>query len=482
VSKSSAASASANPGAGPASASANSGARPASAYAEALLAALPASGAAPPAPRREPAAFAWARSGAMAVTGRADGPPRLAPGPLALCAAAAVDALRALAPGSPLAAGAGSATRGPLDGAALLGERAAHLHLARRGAVSPGGSARLVRTADGWLAVSLPREDDVALLPAWLDADADPSRDPWSFVAERVEPGRIAPLLERARLLGLAVAEAGARAARPPAWLRVGARGVETVPGTFSTPRAPLVLDLSSLWAGPLCGRLLALAGARVVKVESAARPDGARRGSPAFYAALNAGKPSVALDLSTPGGVDALRRLIARADAVIESSRPRALAQLGVDAAALVAARSDLVWVSITAYGRGDPAGGWIGFGDDAGAAAGLAAETGDPDAPLFCGDAIADPLTGVHAAVAALAHLRAGRGALLELALRDVTAHVLASGAPREAAVVEGGGDAYAVALGEERTPVAPPHLALAGGEARPLGADTASILAEC
>jgi crotonobetainyl-CoA:carnitine CoA-transferase CaiB-like acyl-CoA transferase len=468
VSKSSAASASGNPCAARAST-----------YAEALLAVLPASGAPAPEPRREPAAFAWARSGAMAVTGCADGPPRLAPGPLALCAAAAVDALRALAPGSPLAAGAGSAMRAPLDGAALLGERAAHLRLARRGAISPGGSARLLPTADGWVAVSLPREDDVALLPAWLDADADPARDPWSLVAERVACRSTTPLVERARLLGLAVAEAGARPARTPAWLRVGARGVETVP---AATRAPLVLDLSSLWAGPLCGRLLALAGARVVKVESAARPDGARRGSPGFYAALNAGKASVALDLSTPSGVEALRRMIARADAVIESSRPRALRQLGVDAAALVAERSDLVWVSITAYGRGEPEGGWIGFGDDAGAAAGLAAETGDRNVPLFCGDAIADPLTGVHAALAALAHLRAARGALLELALRDVAAHALAWGGPQEAARVEANGAAYAVAVGAERTPVAPPRFALAGGEARPLGADTASILAEC
>ena len=137
----------------------------------------------------------------------------------------------------------------------------------------------------------------------------------------------------------------------------------------------------------------------------------------------------------------------------MIESSRPRALAQLGVDAAALVAERSDLVWVSVTAYGRGDPEGGWIGFGDDAGAAAGLAAETGDPGAPLFCGDAIADPLTGLHAAVATLAHLRAGRGALLELALRDVAAHVLAFDAPAGGARVAAEGDACEVAIGAER-----------------------------
>jgi crotonobetainyl-CoA:carnitine CoA-transferase CaiB-like acyl-CoA transferase len=449
---------------------------PASAYAGALLASLPPLGVAPPAPRLEHPAFAWARSGAMALTGRADEPPRLAPAPLALCAAAALDALRALAPASELASG-GSATGAPLDGAALLGERAAYLGLTRRGSISPGGSCRLVRAADGWIAVSLPREDDLTLLPAWLGGDGEPPCDPWRFVAARVAQGHADALVERARLLGLPVAAAGARGEPAPPWLRIGARGT---PRAASRPR-PLVLDLSSLWAGPLCGRLLALAGARVVKVESAGRPDGARRGPPGFYAALNAGKPSVALDLGTAEGVGCLRSLIERADAVIESSRPRALAQLGIDAAAFVAERPGLVWVSITGYGRREPEAHWIGFGDDAAAAAGLAAATGDPDAPLFCGDAIADPLTGLHAAVAALAHLRAGRGALLELALRDVTAHCLGLGAAGLAAGVEPGTAGFEVVVGSARAPVAPPRAALAPLGVRPLGADGASLFAE-
>ena len=121
----------------------------------------------------------------------------------------------------------------------------------------------------------------------------------------------------------------------------------------------------------------------------------------------------------------------------MIESSRPRGLAQLGIDAEALVG--EGLVWVSITGYGRREPEGNWIAYGDDASAASGLAAATGDPDAPLFCGDAIADPLTGLHAAVSALAHLRAGEGALLELALRDVTAHCLGLASARDGACVE-------------------------------------------
>jgi hypothetical protein len=441
----------------------------ASTYAGALLRALPAAGAAVPPPRSEHPAIAWARSGAMALTGRAEEAPRLAPGPLATCAAAALDALRSLSDAPPLAAG--------IDGAALLGERAAHLGLARRGAVSPGGGSRLLRCADGWLAVSLARDDDRRMIPAWLEGDCDPASDAWAFVADAVSERKRGEVVARARLLGLSAAEVASGDDAPPPWVRITRGGVR---GGDRRP-VPLVLDLSALWAGPLCGRLLALAGARVVKVESAARPDGARRGPAGFYDALNAGKESVALDLGSARGKGVLRRLVARADAVVESSRPRALAQLGIDAEVLVAERPGLVWASVTGYGRREPEGAWVAFGDEACAASGLAAKTGDPDAPLFCGDAIADPLTGLHAAVATLAHLRAGEGALLALALRDVAAHCLAAGDAREGAFVAGEGERPEVVAGGTRAAVAAPRTALPAGRARSLGADTAAVLSD-
>ena len=82
--------------------------------------------------------------------------------------------------------------------------------------------------------------------------------------------------------------------------------------------------DLSSLWAGPLCAQLLARAGATVVKVESPNRPDGTRRGEPAFFDWMNSGKLCYAVDFDSDS--DALRRLLAAADIVIEGSRPAAL------------------------------------------------------------------------------------------------------------------------------------------------------------
>jgi hypothetical protein len=126
-------------------------------------------------------------------------------------------------------------------------------------------------------------------------------------------------------------------------------------------------------------------------------------------------------------------------------------------------------VWVSITGYGRREPEGNWIAYGDDAAAASGLAAATGDPDAPLFCGDAIADPLTGLHAAVAALAHLRAGEGALLELALRDDHRPLPGLGAARDGACVAAQGPASRCRR-PVRAAVAAPRAVLPIGPTRP------------
>jgi hypothetical protein len=362
-------------------------------------------------------ALEWANSGAMALTGYAGGPPLLAPGPLATCARATLEAIGLVA---------GDAWSSDLDGPALLGERAAIFGLSRRGTISPGGSCRLLPASDGWIAVTLARTDDLRSIPAWLGEGE--IGDPWEFVARRVALRPAAEVIERARLLGLAAAVVVDPPTVAPPWCRVAARGgsVRRAPGD-----RPLVIDLSSLWAGPLCGHLLELAGARVVKLESTRRPDGARSGPPEFFALLNAGKSSVALDFGDRTDRQRLHRILERADIVVESARPRALAQLGVDADSWVRSVPGLTWVSVTGYGRREPGAAWTAFGDDAGVAAGLAAATGVAGGPpLFCGDAVADPLTGVHAALAALACWRGGGGYLLDLALGDVAAHVLAFG----------------------------------------------------
>ena len=145
-----------------------------------------------------------------------------------------------------------------LDALALLGERATLMGLWRRGSTSCGGSCRLLPCAGEFLAVSLPRDDDMEMVAAWLELDPAPASAPavWSAVAAHL--GRDDPrrLTERARLLGLPVARLG-EAAGP-----AGRSAVLPTRLGDASPRPDLrevvVVDLSALWAGPLCGDLLA--------------------------------------------------------------------------------------------------------------------------------------------------------------------------------------------------------------------------------
>ena len=413
--------------------------------------------------------LAWARSGAMALTGWPEGPPRLAPAPLALYAQESLEALRRLGGGGQL----------PSDGAALLGERAAALGLTRAGDRSPSGSCRLLRALDGFIALNLARDDDRSLLPAWL-GEADYS-DPWPKIVSQVATRAARELVERGRLLGLPIAPAEAA---PQQELRDAA--AEPIPRLqrAALRRDPLVLDLSSLWAGPLCTHLLALTGARVIKVESTQRPDGARRGPESFFQLLNANKESVALDLHEPSGARLLADLIAHADLVVESARPRALRQMGIVAEQLVQTRPGLSWLSITGYGRAEPNANWVAFGDDAAVAAGLAMATGDPaGGPIFCGDAIADPLTGLRAALDATIALHNGKGGLLDRSLRSSVKRLLSrrSETTSRASVVRGEDGRYAVRVGDQIEPVAEPRMRAPTGHAPALGADTQRVLRE-
>ncbi|MEV7015997.1 CoA transferase [Streptomyces sp. NPDC093991] len=263
---------------------------------------------------------------------------------------------------------------------------------------SAGGSCRLLRTADGWTAVNLARADDHASLPALLallGARAAGLADG----ARRTTASRLA---DAAQTVGIPAAELGAaRSRRGP--VRARSWGERR-----SRPLAGLrVLDLSALWAGPLCARLLGLAGAHVTKVESTTRPDGARWGNAEFYRWLHDGHESLVLDFAS----GELARAVDRADVVIEASRPRALRRLGVIAEEFLAARPGRVWVGITGYGRDDDR---IAFGDDAAVAGGLVGRDAQGD-PVFLGDALADPITGLYAARAVVRSLAAGGGELL-------------------------------------------------------------------
>ena len=412
---------------------------------------------------REHPAIAWAASGLMGLTGLADGPAQMCPVPLAACADGALAALASLAP---------EGSFDGLSGARLLGERAAIMNLHRAGPVSPGGACRLYQAADGWIALNLAREEDRELLPAWLQLEGALTPD---ALPQLIAARRSHELVEQGRLLGLAVAADEAPNPKPEGWF---ALSVEGKPRQSSKGRAPRVVDLSSLWAGPLCSHLLQRLGAEVIKVESPARPDGARAGHSGFFDLLNAGKQCVAIDPHGESGRRQLRALIASADIVIEGSRPRGLRQLGIDAEALVRDTPGLTWVAISGHGRGEPQENWVAYGDDAAVAACLShlmhQATGQR---LICGDAIADPLTGLHAALAAWASYINGGGRLLSLALSGVVAHCIAFDLPgSESALRERQRQWMALA---QESGVSKPRARTSSGHASSLGADTAAVL---
>ncbi|RAV18428.1 CoA transferase [Mycolicibacterium sp. GF69] len=297
-----------------------------------------------------------------------------------------------------------------VDAAELIGGRAALLSSSPRGRVSAGGATRLLRSRDGWCALTLARPDDIAAVPALLGADR--VDEPWPALQDWVAGNDGADVAERARLLGLPVAALGETPAEPPRVFPFGA-------GTATRgPAGLLVADLSAMWAGPLCGQLLARAGATVVKVESAARPDGARRGSQPFFNWMNAGKLSYEADFDEPAG---LRALLAAADVVIESSRPAALLRREL-APTHLPPRDGRVWLRVTGHGTDGDRANWVAFGDDAAVSGGLVC--GTPADPEFCGDAIADPLTGLEAALAVVQSLRSGGGELIEMSMAAVAA----------------------------------------------------------
>lgn len=354
-----------------------------------------------------PSVPAWQRaisSGWATLSGPEDGPPVLCPAPLSAAADGALAALASLLPEGALA---------DLDGADLLGERAAAWGQSRRGLRSPGGTCQLYPTADGWIALNWARPSDQDLFAAWLGE---------ASVADEISLGELLrvrttnELVERGQLLGLAVA------AEQP--LRCAAPWQLSVRGTPAESRhRPLrILDCASLWAGPLCGQLLQRGGADVVKLESLQRPDGARRGPASLFQRLNQGKACIQLDFRSREGLSQLRRLFEAADVVIESSRPRALRQLGIDAAHWLEDRPGRTWIRIRGHGAADdPEGMHVAFGDDAGVAAGLSHLMSQYGERWLVGDAIGDPLAGLHAALAGYALVLRG-GGMAEIALTDV------------------------------------------------------------
>ncbi|WP_176953608.1 CaiB/BaiF CoA transferase family protein [Streptomyces indicus] len=175
------------------------------------------------------------------------------------------------------------------------------------------------------------------------------------------------------------------------------------------------VLDISTVLAGPLACSLLAEFGAEVIKVEVPGAGDPARSYPPledgvsAGWAVIGRNKSSVTIDLHHPEAAELVGRLAATVDVVVTNFRPATLRRFSIDYDDLIAYRSDLVMVHVSAYGRTGPYADRPGFARVAEAFAGLTHRTGFPDGPpVFAGYPVADGVTGIYAAFAAMLALR--------------------------------------------------------------------------
>ncbi len=195
------------------------------------------------------------------------------------------------------------------------------------------------------------------------------------------------------------------------------------------------VVEVTTTWAGPMCGCILADFGADVVKVE---HPDGeiGRRAPPQLpgtdppvsfmHATVNRNKRSLSLDLHHPEAREIALRLARSADVFVENFRPGALARFGLDYAAVRAVRPDVVYVSISGFGQYGPGRDRLGYDPLAQAESGFLSLNGSPDGePVKSPTFLADDLAGVHAALGALAALRhrdrTGEGQHVDVSLLD-------------------------------------------------------------
>lgn len=201
------------------------------------------------------------------------------------------------------------------------------------------------------------------------------------------------------------------------------------------------VLDLSRILAGPTCTQLLGDLGATVIKVENpktggddtrqwgppyVTDADGNQSDLSAYFMAANRNKRSVAIDIATEEGQQAIRRLAAEADILIENFKPGGLAKYGLDYASLKDDLPGLIYCSISGYGQTGPNSHKPGYDIMAQGFGGIMSLTGEPDGqPMKAGVGIADVMCGMYACIGILSALhhreKTGEGQQIDLALVD-------------------------------------------------------------
>ncbi len=207
------------------------------------------------------------------------------------------------------------------------------------------------------------------------------------------------------------------------------------------------VLDLSRIWAGPYCTKLMADMGAEIIKMESlsvydshrgpvspargiAAYPDGEPGDEPwnrnGWFNCLHLSKYGITLELTSDEGRRVFEQLVSISDVLIENFRQGSLERLGYDYTALRKHRPDLIYVSMPAFGNTGPWKGYLGYGIGQEQLSGMAHLTGYPgDGPMKSGINHGDPITGSHAAGVLLAALRrrrrTGKGMYIDVSQQE-------------------------------------------------------------
>ncbi|MCK3778835.1 CoA transferase [Ensifer sesbaniae] len=206
------------------------------------------------------------------------------------------------------------------------------------------------------------------------------------------------------------------------------------------------VLELARILAGPWIGQTLADLGADVIKVESPAGDDTRTWGPPfvagedgekldaAYFHACNRGKRSVVLDFTTEEGQEAVRRLAAQSDVLLENFKVGGLTKYGLDYESLKKLNPRLIYCSVTGFGQDGPYAHRAGYDYIVQGMSGIMDLTGEPDRePQKIGVAFADIFTGLYGVIAVQAALaqreRTGEGQQIDMALLDCMTGVLAN-----------------------------------------------------
>lgn len=207
-----------------------------------------------------------------------------------------------------------------------------------------------------------------------------------------------------------------------------------TPPDGMDFPLAGVrVLDLSRVFAGPLCGMVLADFGAEVIKVEHPGRGDDTRdwgmrigKTETTYYNSMNRNKRSITVDLQTPEGVKIIHDLLPQCDVVVQNFKTGGADKLGLGYEQLKAIKPDLIYCSVAGYDSSGPEAKRPGYDLVIQGESGLMALNGEANTPpLKFGVAVVDLMTGMYAAQAVLAALfqrtRTGKGRHIEMALYD-------------------------------------------------------------